>query len=97
MNFKPINTIHFDYGYWKSMREPTTNTIIHSQDISVMLVPIIAFNKSNHRLGYGLNFYNNFLQEEQNIYTIGLAYDFQLNNEFTTTKKDKPLDVIITN
>jgi 5-formyltetrahydrofolate cyclo-ligase len=79
------------------MREPATKTIVHNQDISLMIVPTIAFNKSNYRLGYGLNFYNNFLEEEHNIYTIGLAYDFQLNNEFTTTKQDKSLDVIITN
>jgi 5-formyltetrahydrofolate cyclo-ligase len=79
------------------MREPISSRVIHARNIDMMLVPMIAYNKTNHRLGYGLNFYNSYLESEHNIYTIGLAYNFQSNDEFVTTKVDKALDVIITN
>jgi 5-formyltetrahydrofolate cyclo-ligase len=79
------------------MRQPLTKTIIGIDDISLMLVPMIGYNKNNHRLGYGLNFYNAYLNVSNNIYTVGLAYQFQYNNEFITTNYDKILDTVITN
>jgi 5-formyltetrahydrofolate cyclo-ligase len=79
------------------MREPATNVIIDINDISLMLVPMVGYNKNNYRLGYGLNFYNTYLDIPNKIYTIGLAYQFQYNNEFITTNYDKILDTIITN
>jgi 5-formyltetrahydrofolate cyclo-ligase len=79
------------------MRQPTTPTIINGDNISLMIVPLIAFNKTNHRLGYGFNHYNKYLHTYSNIRTIGLAYDFQKNNDFITNRYDKVLDLIITN
>jgi 5-formyltetrahydrofolate cyclo-ligase len=58
---------------------------------------MVGFNKRLQRLGYGLHFYNDYLKQTNKIYTVGLAYDFQLNNDFKTTTRDKILDIIITN
>jgi 5-formyltetrahydrofolate cyclo-ligase len=79
------------------MREPVTKSIVGINDIGLMLVPMIGYNKNNRRLGYGLNFYNAYLDTPNNIYTIGLAYQFQYNNDFITTNYDKILDTVITN
>jgi 5-formyltetrahydrofolate cyclo-ligase len=79
------------------MRQPTTESIVECKDIELMIIPMIGFNKSNNRMGYGFNHYNNYLQVAKNIYTIGLAYDFQRNDDFITTSYDKMLDKIVTN
>ncbi|MDR0825795.1 MAG: 5-formyltetrahydrofolate cyclo-ligase [Mycoplasmataceae bacterium] len=97
MFFKPITTIHFEYEYWKNMRQPVAGQTIDIKDIELMIVPVVAFNKRLQRLGYGLHFYNDYLKLTNKIYTVGLAYDFQLNNDFKTTARDKILDIMITN
>ncbi|MDR0674661.1 MAG: 5-formyltetrahydrofolate cyclo-ligase [Mycoplasmataceae bacterium] len=97
MFFKPITTIHFEYEYWKNMRQPSTSTIVNGDQITLMIIPLIGFNKTKHRLGYGFNHYNNYLNTHTNIRTIGLAYDFQRNDEFVINRYDKVLDLIITN
>jgi 5-formyltetrahydrofolate cyclo-ligase len=79
------------------MRQPITHNIINGNDISLMIVPLIGFNKTKHRLGYGFNHYNDYLRFHDKIETIGLAYDFQNNEEFMINQRDKMLDLIITN
>jgi 5-formyltetrahydrofolate cyclo-ligase len=79
------------------MRQPIIKSIVDCKDVELMIVPLIGFNKSNHRMGYGFNHYNDYLHNSKNIYTIGLAYEFQRNDEFITTSYDKMLDKIVTN
>jgi 5,10-methenyltetrahydrofolate synthetase len=97
MFFKPITSIHFEYEFWKNMRQPIIKNIIDGSEISLLITPIIGFNQSQQRLGYGLNFYNDYLDKYNHIYTIGLAYDFQRNDEFITDRRDKVINLIITN
>jgi len=45
-------------------------------------LPLIAFDKTGHRLGYGAGFYDrtvSALRGQRSILTIGLAYDDQEN------------------
>jgi 5,10-methenyltetrahydrofolate synthetase len=97
MEFKPIESIHFPFEYWKNMRQPLTNQVVLGDQISSMIIPMIAFSDTKKRLGYGFNHYNNYLHQYTKIYTIGLAYDFQRNNDFVVNRYDKMLNVIITN
>ncbi len=95
MNFIEIDSVDFKYEFWHSMKQPISNQIIKPDDIQLLIVPLIGFNKDNYRMGYGMNFYNNFL-ENQHIQTIGLAYSFQQTNQIIITNKDIKLDKIIT-
>jgi 5-formyltetrahydrofolate cyclo-ligase len=79
------------------MRQPRIRSIVRPDDIELMVLPTIGFNKSNQRMGYGFHYYNNYLHTTKNIYTIGLSYDFQRNDEFITTSYDKMLDKVVTN
>jgi 5-formyltetrahydrofolate cyclo-ligase len=78
------------------MREPVGKDEISGSNIDVMLVPMIGFNDKKNRLGFGFNYYNDYLTDNDKIFTIGLAYQLQLNNSFVTSSRDKILDMIIT-
>lgn len=49
--------------------------------IEIALIPAIAFDAANHRLGYGKGFYDRFLDEHKNeMTTIGVGFKEQLSD-----------------
>jgi len=66
----------------------------------VALVPLLAFDKANYRLGYGGGYYDKFLNKYLNlnksILTIGVAFSFQKYNKLPVSKFDIKLDYILT-
>jgi len=66
----------------------------------VMLIPLLAYDTKNNRLGYGKGFYDKYLSKflKKNIYitTIGVAFSFQKYNKLPTSKLDIKLDYILT-
>ena len=65
-----------------------------------ILVPLLAFDSNNNRLGYGKGFYdrflNKFLKVKKKITTIGVAFSFQKYNKLPISNLDIKLDYIIT-
>jgi 5-formyltetrahydrofolate cyclo-ligase len=65
-----------------------------------MLVPLLAFDSNNNRLGYGKGFYdrflNKFLRNKKKIITIGVAFSFQKYNKLPMSNLDIKLDYILT-
>jgi len=65
-----------------------------------MLVPLLAFDIDNNRLGYGKGFYdrflNKFLRTKKKIITIGVAFSFQKYNKLPVSNLDIKLDYILT-
>ena len=64
---------------------------------SIFIVPGVAFDYNNNRLGYGGGFYDKYF----NALTfkpkkIGIAYSFQIIEEVPTTKEDVKVDKLIT-
>ena len=66
----------------------------------LMLIPILAFDESKYRLGYGKGFYdrylNKYLKKYNNILTVGVAFSFQRHHKLPINKNDVKLDFIIT-
>src|SRR5829696_195691 len=65
----------------------------HMSEIDILVVPGIAFDKKGNRLGYGKGFYDRLLSGKR-IFSIGLAYSFQLLENLPHDKYDKRLDAI---
>lgn len=61
----------------------------------LMIVPIVGF-KGLKRVGFGHQYYNNYLLNRNHIYTLGVAYDFQEIKEDVFTEHDVPLSEIRT-
>jgi len=66
----------------------------------VMLVPLLAYDSQNNRLGYGGGFYdrylNKYLKRYNNILTIGIAFSFQKHHKIPTLNNDVKLNYILT-
>ena len=66
----------------------------------VMLVPLLAYDNKNYRLGYGGGFYdkflNKYLKTNNKILTIGVAFSFQKYNKLPINRNDVKLDFILT-
>jgi 5-formyltetrahydrofolate cyclo-ligase len=59
--------------------EPLLKRFVRAEDLDLVIVPGIAFDKEGHRLGRGRGCYDRFLKRlPKEIPTIGLAFDFQI-------------------
>lgn len=73
----------------ESLRVPTTK-------IQVVFVPLLAYDSSGHRLGFGKGFYDKFLSSlEQSVIKVGLSF-FPAEDAIPTEQHDVPLDYCIT-
>jgi 5-formyltetrahydrofolate cyclo-ligase len=67
---------------------------VHTLD--AVIVPGLAFDKANNRLGRGAGYYDRFLSGlPQTTAKIGIAFDFQMVDCLPTEEHDVPLDLII--
>ncbi len=66
----------------------------------IIFVPLLAFDKSKNRIGYGKGFYdrylNNSIKNNKKILSVGVAFSFQKYHKLPINKKDFRLDFIIT-
>ncbi|MGZ6176305.1 MAG: 5-formyltetrahydrofolate cyclo-ligase [Candidatus Binataceae bacterium] len=64
-----------------------------------LLLPLIAFDRRGHRLGYGAGYYDRTvgaLRRQRSIRTIGLAYDEQEVDMVPAAAHDQAMDGVIT-
>ncbi len=81
-------------GY-QNILEPTNTTIINPSEIDFALVPGVAFDLNNNRLGRGKGFYDRLLPA-LSCPVFGLAYPFQIVEQVPTESFDKKLDGLVT-
>ena len=76
--------------------EPTSDKMVIP---SILLVPLLAFDKNLNRIGYGGGFYDRYIKKikkNKKVIVIGLAYSFQKIREVPTNQYDMSLDFIVT-
>lgn len=74
--------------------EPKTNKIVNNFTNSVCIVPGVAFDKENNRIGYGRGFYDRFLKSYNGI-KIGLTYRECICDKIYTDINDIKMDKVI--
>ncbi len=80
-----------------SIREPAEADIVKPADVSVWIVPGLAFTANGSRLGYGGGWYDRFLSHScKGSLKIGVAHAFQLVEELPEEPHDIRLDRIVT-
>jgi 5-formyltetrahydrofolate cyclo-ligase len=95
------------FSYWKYKDTLKVNKFgllepIVKQSVvpDIILVPLVAFDNSKFRLGYGKGYYdrylNKYLKKNKTIMTIGVAFSLKKYNKITIKKFDVKLDYILT-
>lgn len=77
--------------------EPIDGIKIEPQNIDVVFIPLLAFDTSGNRVGYGKGYYDTFLSQcKPNVVKIGLSI-FSAVDEITDIfRDDVPLDYCVT-
>ena len=75
------------------IKEPKPSSSV--DNIDLVLVPGVAFDRKGCRIGYGKGYYDRFLSM-QHCFSAGLAYSFQLVEELPRGRFDRRLASIIT-
>ncbi len=69
---------------------------VRLEEVDVMVIPGIAFDKYGHRLGHGGGYFDRFLHNAPaNLVMVGLAFDFQIINELPRYDTDIPVHKIL--
>ena len=76
--------------------EPATEKLVKPEDLDLVIVPGLAFDKKGNRLGRGKGYYDRFLGSLSNkTHSIGLAFDFQVLPLVPTTTHDVSVKKVI--
>lgn len=70
---------------------------VYGSEYDLIIVPGLAFDKQNHRLGYGGGYYDNFMVHHPSAQKIGIFYPFQEVEEIPMEPHDIRLDHILVN
>ena len=101
---KPVRLRDFEhdlrkgpYGIYEP-KESKSRKAVRIKDIDLVIVPGLAFDRKNNRLGHGKGYYDCFLRRlPERTPKIGLGFRFQLLKNIPTTGTDFSLTKIITN
>lgn len=95
MNFYVIHSLNeLEKGYF-GVDEPVTQTLMKPDDLDLIIVPLLLFDRKRNRVGYGAGYYDRYMKD-LTIPKIGIAYSFQEVADTQPHALDIPLDLIIT-
>ncbi|MEI9933266.1 MAG: 5-formyltetrahydrofolate cyclo-ligase [Ferruginibacter sp.] len=82
-----------EYSIW----EPVSGDELSPEDIDIVLIPLLAFDKNGFRVGYGKGFYDRYLSGcKKDILKIGLSYFDPVDLIEDIDKTDIAMDFCIT-
>lgn len=77
------------------IEEPQGEDLVDPDEIELIIVPAVAYDRRGNRLGRGKGFYDRLLGEAKAT-KIGVGYDFQLLDKLPAEPHDVPMDMVIT-
>lgn len=86
------SSTHLEKGTFHAFEPPSTAPVTIP---NVLLVPLLAFDKEGHRLGYGQGHFDRFLHQHK-VLTIGVGFKGQEVEKIPRQDHDFALDYILT-
>lgn len=81
-------------GSLMEIPEPVGPDYTNPESIDLIIVPGVAFDSQNYRLGRGCGFYDRLLNHNQ-VKKMGVCFDFQMVAEVPKENHDIPMDFVI--
>lgn len=76
------------------IEEPTGTNTVSPEDIELIIVPAVAYDRNGNRLGRGKGFYDRLLSSTRAT-KVGVAYEFQIVDEIPVEPHDVAMDMVI--
>ncbi len=90
--FEGLNSLKTGISF--GIKEPNGEIFIKYSEIDLILVPGVAFDNENNRMGRGKAYYDKFLPKTK-AFKIGICFDFQLLDTVPSTENDIKMDAVI--
>ncbi len=88
---------NFNFGQLNPNIKNSENRDVGSSSLDVIIVPLLAFDISRNRLGYGKGNYDKYLSTlSNNVPKVGIAFSSQIIDSIPVEAHDVQLDIIIT-
>lgn len=84
----------FKTGHY-GIREPVSPALCPMDEIDLVAVPGVAFDRKGRRLGRGGGYYDRLLTGYSGV-SAALAFDFQILPAIPTEPHDRPVDALVT-
>lgn len=95
LDILPYDKSHLELGSFH-IEEPAGEDTASIDDIEMVVVPAVAYDRRGNRLGRGRGYYDRLLSSTR-ARKVGIAYDFQLcDDDLPAEPHDVPVDLVIT-
>lgn len=94
LDILPFNQSTLSLGAFH-IEEPQGNNTVSMDQIEMVVVPAMAYDRNGNRVGRGKGYYDRLLHHTQAI-KIGVAFDCQLIDNIEVDPFDEPVDIVIT-
>jgi len=81
------------FGIMEPARNPERR--VQPEEVEIVVVPGVSFDRRGHRLGYGMGYYDSLLKKVKGC-KIGLAYDMQIVEHVPDEPHDVAVDMVVT-
>lgn len=75
--------------------EPTGPVFTLLNEVTMIVVPGVAFDHKGNRMGRGRGFYDRLLKSTPHAYKVGVAFRFQMYDNIPTEDFDVPMDTVV--
>jgi 5-formyltetrahydrofolate cyclo-ligase len=82
------------YGILEPRREHIKEVSL--DEIDLIVIPGVAFDKHGYRIGHGMGYYDRLLLSSTKAIHVGLSFEFQLVDEIPMEDHDIEVDKIVT-
>jgi len=81
------------FGIMEPARNPERR--VQPEEVDLVVVPGVSFDRRGHRLGYGMGYYDSLLKKVKGC-KAGLAYDMQIVEHVPDEPHDVAVDMVVT-
>ena len=76
------------------IKEPTDRVSVNKNDLGVIVVPGVVFDKRCNRLGFGKGYYDRYLKDFKGL-KVGICFKEQIVDRLPHSNKDVKMDIIM--